>query len=256
MIEHLQKIPLGGHETSVIKLKMMTTARTPRNPEESTVDHLSMAQEGLKRTQILLAKRRSGARPLGTKKKSVQLSIDLSQSARNITLNQSLSHKKGVFPTNMQLNSTHFGLEQSSIQSLQSQKLTNTSKRQAPPTINEHLLSAASIQHMHAKKLLSPTHNETIISHQTSLQSLNAIHPSLDESSVQPQTIDEEEMSLNQMPENSISVSVNKTKKGSKVKQSGEVSILPSAGNSDKSRVLAFSSRRSQQALKLNQQLN
>ena len=81
--------------------------------------------------------------------------------------------------------------------------------------INEHLLSAASIQHTHAKKLLSPAHNETIISHQTSLQSLNAIHPSLDESSVQPQTIDEEEMSLNQMPENSISVSVNKTKKGS-----------------------------------------
>jgi len=64
-------------------------------------------------------------------------------------------------------------------------------------------------------------------------------------------------MSLNQMPENSISVSVNKTtKRGSQAKQSGEVSIVPSAGNSDKSRVLAFSSRRSQQALKLNQQLN
>ena len=58
MIDHLQKIPIGGHETSVIKFKMMTTARTPRNLEESTVDHLGMAQEGLKKTQILLAKRR------------------------------------------------------------------------------------------------------------------------------------------------------------------------------------------------------
>ena len=60
MIEHLHTVPLGGgQETSVIKFKLMTTARTSRNPEEATVDHLGLAQEGLKKTQILLAKRRA-----------------------------------------------------------------------------------------------------------------------------------------------------------------------------------------------------